>query len=155
MERIISLSQLSKTVGQIHGTRKSIVLVGGCFDILHLGHVTFLEKAKKKGDFLIVLLESDKTIKSKKGSKRPINSQKNRARVLSALKTVDLIVMLPEMTNEDYDRVVKQIKPSIIAVTSKDPEIKYKKRSAKIVGAKILSVTKRIPTHSTSNLFGN
>lgn len=150
MKKIIDLGKLSKVVGQIQKVGENIVLVGGCFDILHLGHVTFLEKARKKGDFLIVLLESDQVIRTKKGDKRPINSQKNRAKVLSALKDVDLIVMLPEMKNEDYDKVVKEIKPSIIAITSKDPEIKYKKRSAKLIGAKISIVTKFIPEHSTT-----
>ena len=63
-----------------------IVLVGGCFDILHLGHVVFLEKAKKEGDVLVVLLESDEKVRFLKGKGRPVHTQSERAEILSALK---------------------------------------------------------------------
>lgn len=130
------------------------ILVGGCFDVLHPGHVIFLEKAKKAGDILIVLLESDERVKKLKGIKRPVHTQKERARVLSALKSVDHIVSLPNIEREDqYNEIVRKIKPDIIAVTEGDPNALYHIRSAKKVGAKIKYVTKIIGNHSTSRIL--
>ena len=131
-----------------------IVLVGGCFDILHLGHILFLEKAKKLGDKLIVLLESDKRIKEKKGKNRPINSQKNRALILSKLKVVDEIIKLPYLkSDEDYLQIVKKIKPDFIAVSEGDENLAQKKRQAKLTRSKIVKVTKLIPYQSTSRVI--
>ena len=80
--------------------KKITVLAGGCFDVLHPGHIVFLEKAKKAGDYLVVLLESDKKIRKLKGKGRPVHSQKERAEILSALKSVDSVVCLPYMEND-------------------------------------------------------
>lgn len=133
---------------------KVTVLVGGCFDVLHPGHIIFLEKAKKAGDILIVLLESDQKIKKIKGVNRPVHNQKERAVVLKALKFVDSVVPLPYIATErEYDKFVQKIKPDIIAVTSGDPQNYHKKRSAKLVGAKLKFVTKRIGNHSTTKLL--
>ena len=131
-----------------------IVLIGGCFDVIHLGHITFLEKAKNKGDILIVLLESDENIKKNKGTTRPINSQKNRAILLTKLKMVDYVVKLPNITNgKDYLKIVKQIRPTIIAVSENDKNLINKKNQAEQVGAKLVKVTKLIPHQSTSRII--
>ena len=131
-----------------------IVLVGGCFDVLHLGHVIFLEKAKKLGDKLIVLLESDENIKKEKGNNRPINNQENRAKMLMSLKVVDKVINLPEMkTDEEYVVLIKKISPSIIAITDGDKRLIQKKEQAKIIGAKLVVVTKLIPQQSTSRVI--
>lgn len=133
---------------------KTIVLVGGCFDVLHPGHVIFLEKAKKVGDVLVVLLESDERVRKLKGIKRPVHSQKERAEVLSALKSVDHVVSLPNIEREEqYDEIVGKIKPDIIAAVEGDPNVNYHKRSAKKVGAKIKYVTKMIDSYSTSRIL--
>jgi len=130
---------------------KKIVLVGGCFDILHSGHIIFLEKAKKLGDKLVVLLESDENIKKNKGKTRPINSQKNRALMLSKLKMVDEVIKLPFLEeDEGYSKIIKKIKPDFIAVSQNDENLEKKKRQAKIVEAKVVKVTKLIPYQSTS-----
>lgn len=136
------------------GTTQKIVLVGGCFDIVHLGHLIFLEKAKAKGDLLIVLLESDENIRKNKGERRPINNQEYRAKFLTKLKMVDRVVKLPEMkSDEDYLKIVKKIKPTIIAVSESDNKLKIKKAQAKMVGAKVLIVNKLIPHQSTSRII--
>ena len=133
---------------------KKIVLVGGCFDILHPGHIIFLEKSKQVGDVLVVMLESDEKIKKIKGENRPIHNQKARALVLKALKFVDEVILLPNLKSEqEYDRIIKKIKPSIIAVTFGDPDIHHKKRSAKLVGAKLKFVVRRLKNHATSSLL--
>ena len=132
---------------------KKIVLVGGCFDVLHPGHVIFLEKAKKAGDKLVVLLESDERVKKLKGIKRPVHNQKERAEVLLALKSVDQVVMLSYTEDEkDYDEIILKIKPDIIALT-KGVDNSHHIRSARKVGAKIKYVTNIIGNHSTSRIL--
>ena len=144
-----NISKLKETVGN-----KKIVLVGGCFDVIHLGHTTFLEKAKNKGDILIVLLESDENIKKNKGKTRPINNQKNRASLLTKLKMVDYVVKLPNIIDDDkYLEIVKQIRPTIIAVSENDKNLINKKNQAKQVGAKLVEVAKLIPHQSTSRII--
>lgn len=153
MVKILSVSGVKKHFPKL-SSKSKVVLVGGCFDILHVGHTLFLEKAKGKGDFLVVLLESNQDTKTKKGADRPFNDQKDRALVLASLSSVDLVVLLPsKMKDSDYDEVVKIISPKTIAVTANDPSLEYKKRSGKKVGAKVLTVIQRIPNHSSSNLL--
>lgn len=133
---------------------KKIVLVGGCFDVLHPAHVIFLKKAKKAGDFLVVLLESDEKIKKLKGKNRPIYSQKERAIMLNALKAVDQVILLPFTEDEKkYDKLIRKINPDIIATTVGDPNLDYKKRAAKLAGAKIKFVTKFIVQYSTTKIL--
>lgn len=133
---------------------KKIVLVGGCFDILHIGHIRFLKEAKKLGDTLIVLLESDQNIKKMKGGGRPVNSQKFRAEILEALRDVDSVILLPEiMTDKAYDDLVKKIKPDFIAVTKGDQGLQNKKRSAETVGAKVVEVIDLMVDYSTNKII--
>ena len=136
MGKIIKVEEVEKLVADLKN--KKIVLAGGCFDILHIGHITFLEKAKASGDILILLLESDAAIKKLKGEKRPINSQENRAKVLSSVEFVDFIVSLPKpFETADYQNLVTQISPNIIAVTEGDPNLEEKKSQAKKTGGEV------------------
>lgn len=151
MNQILKISQISTAIKALHQQNKKIVLVGGCFDLVHLGHLTFLQKAKTKGDILIVLLESDQNIRRLKGPNRPINTQINRAKFLTYLNSVDFIVLLPEFkTDFQYQQLVSQIKPDIIAVTSGDPNLQLKTNTIKSTSAKIVVVTKKIAQQSTS-----
>lgn len=133
---------------------KKRVLVGGCFDLLHLGHLIFLENARAQGDELIVLLEPDSKIKKLKGKFRPIYSQKERSYMLSCLKAVDKVIELPEdIQDQDYDKLVLQLKPQIIATTKDDPGLEFKKRSAELVNAQVKEVVDFIPGLSSSKIF--
>ncbi len=153
MNKIVTIKAAIEIAQELEDKNKTIVLVGGCFDILHVGHIVFLEKAKREGDVLFVLLESDRNIKKLKGEKRPINTQKNRAIILSALAAIDYVVMLPKMKeNKQYDKLIAQIKPSVIAITDPDPNIVHKKRQANYIGSEIVCVTKRIKNQSTTRL---
>lgn len=151
--KIVNVQEAIKIAKEIRQKEKRIVLVGGCFDILHVAHVKFLEKARQKGDFLFVLLESDRNVQKLKGKNRPINTQKNRAIVLSSLTCVDYVVQLPNLKNDnDYDKLVSQIRPSIIAITAKDPNIVHKIRQAKQINGKVVSVLQKISDQSTTRL---
>lgn len=153
MKNILKLNQITSWRKTIH-RHKKVVLVGGCFDVLHPGHVIFLEKAKGVGDILVVLLESDEKVKKLKGQRRPIHNQKERAIVLSALSCVDYIVLLPVMAGSNqYDQLIVKIKPDVIAVTQGYHNTNHHQRAADLVNAKLKIVTKMIGNHSTSGIL--
>ena len=110
-QKIVSLETLKRKLAAARRNGKVIAFTNGCFDILHRGHVSYLEAAKKKNRILIVGLNSDSSIQSIKGSKRPIIGQKERASVLAALACVDYVVLF----NEDTPyRLIKAIKPDVL-----------------------------------------
>ncbi|MEX2007691.1 MAG: adenylyltransferase/cytidyltransferase family protein [Candidatus Levyibacteriota bacterium] len=153
MNKILNIDQAIRTAKRLRKEKKRIVLAGGIFDILHVGHINFLQKAKEKGDVLFVLLESDETVGKLKGPRRPINTQSARAQVLSALTSIDYVVKLPEMKNDkDYDRLVTRLQPMVIAVTKKDEHIEHKERQAGKIHAQVLFVNDRIRNQSTSRI---
>jgi D-beta-D-heptose 7-phosphate kinase/D-beta-D-heptose 1-phosphate adenosyltransferase len=90
---------------------KKIVFTNGCFDILHIGHIRYLEKAKEYGDILIIGLNSDESVRRLKGDLRPISTQEDRALLLSALQFVDYVVLFEEDT--PYN-LIQQISPDIL-----------------------------------------
>ena len=153
MNKVISIGNAIKLSDDLHKRGKKIVLVGGCFDILHIGHIQFLENAKKQGDYLFVLLESDASVKKIKGEKRPINLQIARAEILSSINFVDYIILLDEVkTNKDYDKLVFDLKPNIIAITKNNEKTIHVQRQAKAINAKVVSVIARIKDKSTTKL---
>lgn len=153
MKKILDVQEAIKIAKKLHSKNKSIVLAGGFFDILHIGHIKFLENSKKHGDYLFVLLEDDYKARKVKGADRPINSQKNRAKILSTLGSVDYVILLKNMTNNvKYDRLIIQMRPNVLAATYGDPYIKHKKRQAKLINGKVVCVIERIYNHSTTKL---
>ncbi len=107
---LVKREDLRALIDKIHNAGKTIVTTNGCFDILHVGHVRYLEKTKTFGDYLIVLLNSDKSVKSIKGPSRPINNEMDRAEILSALRCVDYVVLF----DEDSPRnLLDEMKPDV------------------------------------------
>ena len=154
MGKIININDAAKLSKQLKQGGKTIVLSGGCFDILHTGHIAFLDAAKKQGDLLFILLESDENVRNKKGEGRPVNPQEDRSIVLSALPSVDYIIPLRGMTkNEEYDKLIVQIKPDVIAMTKNEPGLEQRKKQAEMVGAKVKLVIERIKEKSTTDLI--
>ena len=153
MKKILSIKQAIKVSKELKNQNKTIVVTGGFFDILHTGHIKFLRNAKKEGDYLFVLLEDDNKARQIKGTNRPINSQKDRAKILSSLQNVDYVILLKNMTsNVKYDKLIIQMAPNVIATTYGDPYIKHKRRQAKLVKGKVMCIIKRIYNHSTTQL---
>lgn len=153
MEKVITLKQAENIIKKLRNEAKTIVLAGGCFDILHLGHIKFLTAAEKAGDVLIVALESDENVKRLKGNGRPINSQKDRAEVLSAISAVDYVLLLPPMENDlGYFNLVNMLRPEIIAVTAGDPHLTKKQGQVKLYGGQVKLVTPLLTTSSTTRL---
>lgn len=153
MEKILYYEDLPWALEKIksHGP---LVLVGGCFDILHPGHHTFLKEAKKQGETLLVMLESDQSVTERKGPSRPINTQELRAKTLAQVADVDYILLLPYLeTDSQYYSLVKNLQPDIIAVTASDPAYDKKSEQAEIVGGKVAVVVDRLPQHSTTKVL--
>ena len=94
--------------GQQEG--KTYVVTNGCFDILHVGHVRYLQKTKEFADYLIVMLNSDISVKALKGEGRPINNEQDRAEILSALSCVDYVVLFDEKSPA---KLLEDIKPDV------------------------------------------
>ncbi len=90
---------------------KKIVFTNGCFDILHLGHVDYLERAKALGDILVVAINRDASVRKLKGPERPVNSEKDRAGVLAGLQAVDFVVFFGEDTPL---KTIQSIKPDVL-----------------------------------------
>ena len=109
---VIDRKNIGNVVTTLKAEGKKIVFTNGCFDILHVGHVRYLKEAKALGDILILGLNSDCSVKSLKGSNRPINNESDRAEVLSALKAIDYVVIFDEKTAEN---IVGEVKPDIYA----------------------------------------
>ncbi len=110
MGQVLRRENIAEFVRNIQKSGRTVVATNGCFDILHVGHVRYLQKSKSFGDYLIVLLNSDKSVRLIKGEGRPINNENDRAELLTALNCVDYIVLFDEMSPRD---LLDEIKPDV------------------------------------------
>lgn len=97
-EKVIPWDQLPAWRTAFRATGKKLVVTNGCFDLLHLGHVTYLESARKQGDALLVGVNSDDAVRQLKGPQRPVTAEQDRAQVLAALESVDAVCIFAERT---------------------------------------------------------
>lgn len=107
---ILSKETAAKLIEELKLQGKKVVFTNGCFDILHVGHLRYLNEAKRQGDILIVGVNSDASVKLLKGPTRPINNEIDRAEMLSGLKAVDFTVIFDELTPIE---TLDKLKPSI------------------------------------------
>jgi rfaE bifunctional protein nucleotidyltransferase chain/domain len=110
-KKIKSIPQMKKILGSLKKQGKKIVFTNGCFDILHVGHVRYLTHARNLGDFLVVGLNTDRSVRAIKGEKRPIVSENERAEILSALEVVDYVVLFDE---PDPLALITALKPTLL-----------------------------------------
>ena len=108
--KVISLQQLKFEVAHAKLNGREIVTTNGCFDLLHIGHVKYLETAKQLGDILIVGINSDDSVKALKGSMCPLMSEIDRAEIVAALECVDYVLIFPELDPRHW---LSEIKPDI------------------------------------------
>ena len=104
-------SQIIPIVSKIKSSKQKIVFTNGCFDILHVGHIKYLEKAKEYGDILILGLNSDSSVKKLKGNNRPINNENDRAQILASLNVIDYVVIFHEDTPLE---LIELIEPDVL-----------------------------------------
>ena len=95
--KIIDMNELAQRARELRAAGKKLVATNGCFDLLHVGHVRYLQAARRLGDVLAVGLNGDRSVCELKGNGRPINNEKDRAEVLAALECVDFVTIFPEM----------------------------------------------------------
>jgi D-glycero-beta-D-manno-heptose 1-phosphate adenylyltransferase len=95
--KIVPLEQLQSRTAEIRAAGKKLVATNGCFDLLHVGHVRYLQAARALGDFLIVGVNGDASTRELKGQGRPVNNEQDRAEVVAALLAVDLVAIFPEV----------------------------------------------------------
>jgi len=98
MSKVVSLDQLQPAREQLRHAGKSVVFTNGCFDLLHPGHVRYLQEARSLGDALIVALNSDRAVRELKGATRPILKENERAEVMAALECVDYVVIFDDIS---------------------------------------------------------
>lgn len=110
-KKILTLRSLNKMIQKLRRQGNAIAFTNGCFDILHLGHVSYLAAAKKQHRILIVALNSDRSTRAIKGNGRPIIGQKERAAVLAALTCVDYVTIFNETTPL---KVIETLKPDVL-----------------------------------------
>ena len=110
--KVCDLAELKAKVAAWKLAKQKIVFTNGCFDLLHAGHVTYLEAAKKRGDKLILGLNTDRSVSAIKGPTRPVVHENDRARVLAALESVDAVILFDEDTPLN---LINAIKPNVIA----------------------------------------
>jgi len=105
--RVLSRSGIAEIVREWKAAGETVVFTNGCFDILHIGHLQTLERAKAEGSRLVVGVNSDESVRHLKGPNRPINPQEDRAKLLAALRPVDAVVIFPEDTPVELLEVIR------------------------------------------------
>ncbi|MFA6074209.1 MAG: D-glycero-beta-D-manno-heptose 1-phosphate adenylyltransferase [Negativicutes bacterium] len=110
MNKLISRKVAQQLCDELKSNGNTVVFSNGCFDILHAGHVRYLNAAKKYGDIMILGLNTDASVKSFKGDLRPVNSENDRAEVVSGLSAVDFVVFFGERTASE---LIQELKPSV------------------------------------------
>jgi len=108
--QIVTQEEIIKIVRNGQKNGKTYAATNGCFDILHVGHIRYLQKTKSLADYSIVMLNSDKSVKLNKGESRPINNESDRAEILTSLSCVDYVVLFEEKSPAE---LLEKIKPDI------------------------------------------
>lgn len=107
-EKIVHLNELLAFREQCRNTGKQVVWTNGCFDVMHAGHVIYLQQAKEYGDFLVVGVNSDRSVRELKGKNRPVCCQEHRALVVAALECVDFVLIFEQKSPV---KILEQLKP--------------------------------------------
>ncbi|MDA2935505.1 D-glycero-beta-D-manno-heptose 1-phosphate adenylyltransferase [Acidobacteria bacterium AH-259-D05] len=110
--KIKTLREMGEIVSQHRKSGKTVVFANGCFDLIHVGHVRYLEAARALGDLLVLGLNKDKSVRLLKGPGRPLMNQEERAEILAAMECVDYVVLFDDPTAE---RILEELKPDIHA----------------------------------------
>ena len=151
MNKFKTLSKLQKIVGSERTKGKTIVLANGCFDLIHAGHIRYLREAKKRGDILVVALNSDASVRKLKGRGRPILPERERAEILASFSDVDYLIIFDE---PNVEKILLALKPDVHAkgsdytiksVPERETVLGYGGKIAIAGGPKIRSTSEVIP----------
>lgn len=149
-QKIKKISELCQIVKKLKEEGKRVVFTNGCFDILHLGHIRYLEEAKGLGDCLVVAVNSDSSVRAIKGDKRPLVPEQDRAEVLAALSCVDYVSIFCE---SDPGRIIGRLVPDVLVKGSdwKKNEI-IGRETVENAGGKVIRI-KEAKGKATTNLI--
>lgn len=111
LRKVKSLTGVVRAVRKAQAAGQRVVFTNGCFDLLHRGHIRYLEQARSLGDLLVVALNSDASVRRLKGKTRPVVPEAERAEVLAALAAVDLVMIFDEL---DPARVIRAVRPDVL-----------------------------------------
>ena len=151
-EKLLSSDKLTVWRAARRASGQRVVVTNGCFDILHRGHVTYLEAARRQGDVLLIGLNADASVRQIKGPNRPINNEEDRAAVLAALECVDAVVIFREPTAL---QLLKTVQPDIYAKGGDytlDTINQEERRLVEGMGGKVV-VLPGVPGRSTTALL--
>jgi rfaE bifunctional protein nucleotidyltransferase chain/domain len=151
-EKIISWERLPEWRERLRAEGKRLVVTNGCFDLLHLGHVTYLENARNLGDLLLIGLNSDEAVRGLKGPHRPVNSEQDRAGVLAGLESVDAVCIFREVT---ATRFLQHARPDIYVKGGDytlDTMNQEERRTVEGLGGKV-EIISFVPGKSTTALL--
>lgn len=112
IKKILSRDELMRRVAQWRNAGEQVVMANGCFDVLHVGHVRYLQSAKELGGKLVVAVNADDSVRKLKGAGRPVMPENERAEILAALEPVDAVVIFPEL---DVRALLKDVRPDVQA----------------------------------------
>jgi rfaE bifunctional protein nucleotidyltransferase chain/domain len=148
--KIVSLDELREALGDPRRNHKTVVFSNGCFDTLHVGHVRYLEGAKREGDILVTAINADSSVKHLKGADRPVLDQQARALLVAALRCVDYVIIFSE---PNVERLLEEIRPAVHAkgtdyTIGSVPE----RATAERLGIRVVIVGDP-KTHSTASLL--
>ena len=115
ISKILSSDALARVRDDFAASGRKLVFTNGCFDLLHVGHVRYLQAARALGDALAVAVNGDASVKALKGPSRPVNGQDDRAEVLAALACVDYVVIFPETSETRMTGLIRAVRPQIYA----------------------------------------
>ncbi len=137
------------------GREGGLVVATGVFDLLHIGHLRFLEAARRLGDSLMVGIESDARVRRWKGPRRPIQSEEDRSALVGALKVVDRVFMISgERTDPAfYVDLLRPLRARYLAVTADDPLLEVKREAMAAIDVELRVVVPRIENYSTTRLI--
>jgi D-beta-D-heptose 7-phosphate kinase/D-beta-D-heptose 1-phosphate adenosyltransferase len=124
-EKIVGLAELSFIVPHLKAQGKRVVFTNGCFDLLHVGHVRFLEESRRRGDVLVVAVDTDASVRRVKGEGRPVLSEQERLRMLAALAAVDYVALFESNQLPD---ILASLKPDVLTKGSNYPEVEVEGR---------------------------
>jgi rfaE bifunctional protein nucleotidyltransferase chain/domain len=148
--KIKTIEELKEIVRIIHATGRKMVFANGCFDLIHAGHIRYLQAARALGDILILGINSDLCVKMLKGNGRPLQSESERAEILASLDCVDYVLVFDTPT---VDVILKELKPDIHAKgTDYTEESVPERQTVRTYGGRV-AITGDAKDHSTRDLI--
>jgi D-beta-D-heptose 7-phosphate kinase/D-beta-D-heptose 1-phosphate adenosyltransferase len=118
-EKIVNFKELGFVISHLRAQGKKVVFTNGCFDLLHAGHIKFLEDSRRQGDALVVALDADASVARVKGEGRPVIGEEQRLRILAALEVVDYVTLF---NSEQLPEILQNLQPDILTKGSNYPE---------------------------------